>query len=226
MDTSQGRGSREARENIADKELIREAIAAGEESILFTKGVIPHPADVAPPPTADLDVFIERLDGRPEGCTAMEGDLYVDGSCSKGLVPELSRASWSVAMVDKEGKLQARVSGPVWNTLPQTPQAAEFVSLAVAAELAQGISIVYDDCSNVWPGNDLIRDVIKVKAHQDIENILDQEEKVKAIGNDFADFGAKAAQACHGIMEEGLKGDLTTLVKQATTICRTIAATA
>eukprot|EP00972_Heterocapsa_arctica_P093642 13813308-Heterocapsa_arctica.AAC.1 len=58
----------------------------------------------------------------------MEGDLYVDGSCSKGLVPELSRASWSVAMVGKEGKLQARVSGPIWNTLPQTPQAAEFVA--------------------------------------------------------------------------------------------------
>eukprot|EP00972_Heterocapsa_arctica_P084700 12474858-Heterocapsa_arctica.AAC.1 len=91
-------------------------------------------------------------------------------------------------MVDKEGKLQARVSGPVWNTLPQTPQAAEFVALAVAAELAQGPSIVYDDCSNVvrefhkplnlrlagkrpyagimkfmlqWPGYHLISNVIK-----------------------------------------------------------------
>ena len=43
----------------------------------------------------------------------------------------------------------ARVSGPVWSSLPQTPQAAENVALGAAAEITRGASTVYDDCANV-----------------------------------------------------------------------------
>eukprot|EP00972_Heterocapsa_arctica_P050205 7384105-Heterocapsa_arctica.AAC.1 len=63
------------------------------------------------------------------GSTAVQGNLYLDGSGSRELVPELNRAAWSVAMCDDQGALIARTSGPVWGTLPQTPRAAEYVAL-------------------------------------------------------------------------------------------------
>ena len=48
-----------------------------------------------------------------------------------------------------------------------------------------------------WDGYGLIREVIKVKAHQDIGRIECPLAKVRAIGNDHADKGAKMALGLH-----------------------------
>ena len=81
----------------------------------------------------------------------MWGPVFVDGSCTAFKYKVLNRAAWSVAMVDEQGELVARISGTVWASLPQTPQAAEYVALGAAAELCTKEAWIYDDCSNVVP---------------------------------------------------------------------------
>eukprot|EP00959_Pyramimonas_sp_CCMP1952_P260434 5445624-Pyramimonas_sp.AAC.1 len=54
------------------------------------------------------------------------GPLFVDGSCPRHTVKELSRAGSSVCMVDESGDLVAELRAPVWDPCPQTSQSAEF----------------------------------------------------------------------------------------------------
>ena len=145
-------------------------------------------------------------------------------------VPELRRAGWGIVQVDDVGHVVARVYGPVWAPLPQTSQAAEFCAYAVATELINGPSILYDDCSNVvaaasqgldralgwrrphagimkWtlkqPGLKLIQEVCKVKAHMDESTIDDPVLRRMAIGNGFADEAAKLGAWEHPVLARG-----------------------
>ena len=65
-----------------------------------------------------------------------------DGSCTRHVIPQCSRASWAVAFYDSErdDPCQPKVVlvGPVWAPLPQTPQAGEHVAAAATVMAVSG----------------------------------------------------------------------------------------
>ena len=73
----------------------------------------------------------------------------VDGSADRHVVKDCGRAGCGVAQVDDDGFFFAGAWGPVPASLPQSPQAAEFSSLAVAAMLINGAATIGCDCMNV-----------------------------------------------------------------------------
>ena len=79
----------------------------------------------------------------------IKGHVMVDGSADRHVVKDCGRAGWGVVQVDDEGHFIAGAWGPVPASLPQTPQAAEFSGLTVAAMLINGASTVGSDCMNV-----------------------------------------------------------------------------
>eukprot|EP00974_Lingulodinium_polyedra_P003834 360216-Lingulodinium_polyedra.AAC.1 len=58
----------------------------------------------------------------------------------------MRRASWSAVKVRPDGTPGATLAGPVWASLPQTPQAAEHCAFAAAAQVAVGRCRVHADC--------------------------------------------------------------------------------
>ena len=76
-----------------------------------------------------------------------------------------------------------------------------------------------------WPGYGLIQDVIKVKAHQDIDSIGCPVAKVRAIGNDHADKGAKEALGLHPSLSEDARLEVEASIDRAVEVCKTIAKT-
>jgi len=90
---------------------------------------------------------IEHIDGAPAG---LGGDWgFWDGSASRHPVEELRRAAWAVAFLDAEGNKQALISGPVWQHLPQTPQASEHVGAVAAIQVLSKPTVLIGDCLGV-----------------------------------------------------------------------------
>ena len=58
----------------------------------------------------------------------MHGTICYDGSCTTSTHRGLRKAVWAVVEVSEDGRVIAPVSGPGWASLPQTPQAAEYVA--------------------------------------------------------------------------------------------------
>ncbi len=214
------------RKAIVGGALIREARSADPHDPFYTTGVMAHPADWWPRPPDLPQVVVERFDGGPlDGVIDLEGDMYIDGSCSRHAIPELQRASWAFVVRAEDGGDCAIVSSPLWRGLPQTPQAAEFAAYASAVQFIGGPTRIYGDCSNVLnqanggfmkamaPNrkySGVVRDTLKyperlrnvqalckVKAHVDISKITDETERRHASGNSAADEAAKAARGRH-----------------------------
>eukprot|EP00959_Pyramimonas_sp_CCMP1952_P170712 3567294-Pyramimonas_sp.AAC.1 len=81
---------------------------------------------------------------------ALWGSLFVDGSCLRHPVRELSRAGSCIALVSDNGLLVAEFRAPVWSCYPQTPQSAEFSAYTWAHVLSvPGHSTAFSDCANV-----------------------------------------------------------------------------
>ena len=98
-----------ARNMHASQTIIREALRAGDDSALFCRAIGAHPADERPLPREDGGVVLER-----EGVAVPElhisGDIYLDGSCTRHMVPELQRAGWAVVQLNEHGEVAARAS--------------------------------------------------------------------------------------------------------------------
>ncbi len=244
------------REEIAPQRLIRAAKAAGSDSKFFTTGVMPHPADVWPRPLSEPQVEVERFDlggEQPAGEThSFAGNFYFDGSCTTHVVPELRRAGFSIIIKDPSNKPLARVSTPLWEGLPQTPQAAEFAAYAGAVQYVGGPSWFFGDCLNVLRQangsqrrsvaphlrySGVMKDVlkrpeqarcvqafVKVKAHRCIDAIADADERIKAQGNAEADELAKAAVSRHPRAAPAEEAMLQTAIEDGRTIIRLAAA--
>ena len=204
----------EERAEVAEASVIASALDTEAENYsanLFCHGAFAHPADFLPRPCKDGAVqFVWHKDVLvgPQGPEEpREGDvwghLFLDGSCNRHIINELSRAAWAITMHDDAGVLLYEVRGPVWAQYPQTPQAGEFLARGMAGTLAKYDSVLYSDCLNVVKHSNLplpdrlsgkrvysgiimeanaregskIGDVIKVKAHQDLEEagLSDQE---------------------------------------------------
>ena len=135
---------------------IKRRVVADEDRGKWTRVVLPHPADTAPRPTSsELQTIIRDaegriLDGFPADYDIGGGCIVMDGSCSRHIIKELNRAAWCVSLYDKgSDKCRATISGPVWDPLPQTPQASEHVAMAIAADLVTQEALPVSDCLGV-----------------------------------------------------------------------------
>ena len=202
------------------KDMVSDARDAGEGSLLYTMGVMQHPAEIMPRPS---DRLVDIWSGPGEG-SRLDGDVYIDGSCDPHPVQGCSRASWAVAQVDEEGILCRALSGVVPLELPQTAPAAEYCALGAAAQVVLPSARLFGDCLNVVEDAHDFRmaardprkmyagilrsiiglsaaerpvvEIVKVKAHQDLRS-LEGEALVRARGNAVADELAKAAMISH-----------------------------
>ncbi len=240
----------EERQTLVPRRLIEAARRAGPDSLFHSTGVMPHPADVWPAPVENPEVVVERLDGSaPSGeVHQFQGNFYFDGSCSTHVIPELRRAGWAIVVKDAEGKPIARISSPLWRSLPQTPQAAECVAYAAAVQFVAGASVFYGDCANVvrqagaaprkvcaptarYSG--VMRDTQrvperlghvvefrKIKAHVDPNAIEDPEQRSHAQGNAEADLLAKDAARRHPAQSPAEEAMLATDMEDAVHIIK------
>ena len=132
--------TKEQRGRLACPGLLQRALLVGGDSVLYTRGILQHPAEWWPRAACDetgtVEVWSERA-WKPvaledlAGLGAFAGAVYEDGSCSTEVFRELRRAGWGVVAVDEAGRPRFRAFGAVVG-LPQTPQAAEWTSFAAA----------------------------------------------------------------------------------------------
>eukprot|EP00959_Pyramimonas_sp_CCMP1952_P261359 5464352-Pyramimonas_sp.AAC.1 len=78
----------------------------------------------------------------------MWGHVFIDGSCQRHPIKELSRAVYAITMNAEDGTCLGEARGPVWAHLPQTPQAAEYAARCVAAQFLVMPTTIYSDCAN------------------------------------------------------------------------------
>ena len=112
------------------------------------RGFCEHPSVVAPLPVLEAKPVVVFTDAAAEGA-GFVGNLYIDGSCSKQLVPELNRAGFAAVVCNPAGAELGSLTGQVPAWLPQTPQAAEHCGLAYTLRELKGESSLAADCLNV-----------------------------------------------------------------------------
>ena len=215
------------RREIASADLIREA-QEQPESVMFTRGIRPHPADrevIVAPQQQTLfwrngEQVLDKEDWK------MSGNIFYDGSCFKHRDPELSTASFSVVEVDEYGESTAVLRATVSPELPQTSQAAEHSGRLAAVQLLCGTAVLHGDCKAVvdsakLPGRAACHHKrlhggsrraadasqhshwatdVKVKAHRKLESAQTDEERWEIRGNAAADSNAVAAQLLHPLL--------------------------
>lgn len=143
------KASKSIREAIATPALIREAQLAGEEDVMFSKAIGVHPATGVEGPAFEGGVTVTSVAGCRLKDLELSDDIYIDGSCTTHPVVGFRRAAFGIVMLSASGEVLATVSGPVWSSLPQTPQAGEHVALAALTELLGGPATAYSDCQSV-----------------------------------------------------------------------------
>ena len=119
---------------------LRHEVEASPTDSVWVTGLFPHPADVLPSPAADKSQLLEAFNENMEAVSLSDvifedGQAVVDGSCTRPYISELARASWAAAMLGPNERILFTVRGPVMDPLPQTPQCAENVAIAVLSQL-------------------------------------------------------------------------------------------
>ena len=245
----------EARRAAARPHIIRKA-RSEPSNPKWTRLLFPHPSGVFPAPAKEGGEIFLAPDGSEtsqDQLRPLSGMAVVDGSCTTHVIRELTRAAWAVSFTDEEGRC-CTVMGPVWSSLPQTPQAAEHVAMAVLSQLAAGRTEVNSDCMNVVrtaleprraqldprkryagvrlaamsePGDALLAACRHVKAHRTEEQIeaLPEEEKKVAKENAYIDAKAKeAVSKCHAAFDPWLCAELEADLKETRAAMRVVAA--
>ena len=145
----------------------------------------------------------------------------------------------------------AKLYGPVWRSLPQTPQVAEFCAYAAATQILAGPSTLHSDCSNVvkaanmglhaalsWrrpnagivkatlkeQGRAHVAAVVKVKGHVEEAEVGDPRLKRHARGNRLADEYADRAVWEHPVLARN-DTSVKAYMRKITCIAMTIAKT-
>ncbi len=133
-----------ARDNVAPEWLQREEQHRGMDESFWVNGFIPHPADVWPAPQKDPEAACEYGAGTAAEMTGedgvhsaprLRGRLFGDGSCTTHVFPDLRRAATAIVQRRPDGGRGWTVQCTVPPPLTQTPQAAEFIVLAIANQL-------------------------------------------------------------------------------------------
>ncbi len=202
-----------------------EAQKASASDPFWSTAVVPHPADMVPPARADYLSWVYNADGTRGDDPSMNGDIFIDGSCSTSVFRGLQRAAMAIVDLGEDARPRKIVSVPIWNTLPQTSQSAEFAAFAGVPQVIDDVSVVHGDCKGVLDlaardvssrfdgrrkyagvllsmqkspaGLARIAKTVKVKAHQKVDDIIDEQQRRQAIGNNLADAAAKEARARH-----------------------------
>ncbi len=202
-----------------------EAQKADPSDPFWTLATVPHPADLVHRPRDDYLswAYDENGDRCEDPC--MRGHVFIDGSCSTAVFRGLERAALALVQLAADARPLKTVSVPVWATLPQSSQSAEHAAYAGVSHVLDDDAIIYGDCKTVldmaklppcrrfdgrrkYAGVHLsmrkhpeglarMVQTVKVKAHQTISNIEDEDERWRAIGNDLADKAAKQARLRH-----------------------------
>ncbi len=223
--TYECKGTRDVVRAALPKWFWEEAQRADPSDLFWTTAAMPHPADMVPMPRADYQAWAFDAEGERSDSAQMSGHAFIDGSCSKSVFRGLQRASIALVQLDDDARPVKTLSTPVWNTLPQTSQAAEYAAYAALPQVIVADTVAYGDCKGVLDlaargpverysgkrryagvllsmcrhpeGMKRITRTVKVKAHRRIDAISDHLEKWMAIGNDLADKAAKAARDRH-----------------------------
>ncbi len=208
--------------------LVNEARRAPHSERFWTSGIFPNPSPNYPQPCTSLDaVCVDGSGTAIEGVEnwGLQGDIYIDGSCTRCDMEEMQRAGFAIVAVDDQGNVVKTVRAVVPSPLPQTPQAAEFAAYALAHRLVNGPCRIFSDCKHVvdnalggtnrmldpsrayagvlrdtlknLEGQKHVKGLIKVKAHQTISAMAEGVDKERAEGNAKADENAKAAVRMH-----------------------------
>ena len=208
------------------EDLVRDALAAGPDSALYSLGgLLPTRADDKPQAN---DSQVSGGDFTTPVFKKGRGTIYYDGSATTPGIPELRRASWAAVQIDDTtGEEVASASGTVPAGWPQTAQAAEHCGLWETAVRAEAGALMVGDCAGVvnesrrltqrtcsrsWEGKmygglwrkarqcravQSLTDMEKVKAHQVWQHVIDPIERRRARGNTRADELAKQALQGH-----------------------------
>ncbi len=228
-----------------------EAQRASATDLFWSTAVVPHPGDMVPPARSDYLSWVHDADGTRGDDPFMHGDIFIDGSCSTSVFRGLQRAAMAIVNLGTDARPKKVVSVPIWNTLPQTSQSAEFAAFAGVSQVIDGDSIVHGDCRGVLDlaacgvpprfdgrrkyagvllsmqkcpaGLARITSTVKVKAHQNIDAIVDERQRRLAIGNNLADAAAKAARARHPQPSEEVQSLIAYWEKRAPLVVQAVA---
>ncbi len=250
-----------AREEVAPLWLRKEAERSGASDSFWIHGLIPHPAEEWPSPASTPVAQCQYgNDGRSApaadaGTMTMPrlcGDLAGDGSCSAHVFPELRRAGTAIVQRRSDGTRGWTLQCPVPPPLPQTPQAAEFAVLALAAQFQHPTArtTIASDCANVVDSYNgpvaravgprrayagIMREALgdaswqrrtvvrKVKAHVDPSSVADPADRIDAEENGAADIAAKEAALLHPQPSPAQVAQLDASLRRSRLIVRTVA---
>ncbi len=132
-----------------------EATRTGAHAPFWVTAIMPHPADTAPLPRADVHCQVQhhtdeaRQAATDANRTDISGRVYIDGSAYPSVIRGMARAAGSIIMTNEEGHPVKTIQLPVPRGLPQTSQAAENLVLAVACSFARGPAQMIGDCMSV-----------------------------------------------------------------------------
>ncbi len=224
----------------------------------WTTGLIPHPGDTWPRPILEA-IPAADFDGagrRPvseEGIPQVHGKLYVDGSCTTHVIPELRRAATALVAMGDEDSTVWRIRMAVPAPMPQSSQAAEFAALPLVQAYLRAADWRFDvasDCMNVvrscndpparaMGGNKKFGGIMKtvradtqwcrqvavrkVPAHTNFSAMAPGDARSDAIGNHFADSEAKKALAMHPQPSPAEQQELAAAIRRSRLVVRTIA---
>ncbi len=229
----------------------QEAQRADPKDLFWTTASVPHPADMVPPPRDDYMTWAFGPDGNRCELPHLSEHVFIDGSCSTSVFRGRQRAALSMVQLGEGGGPVKTLSVPLWNTLPQTSQSAEYAAYAGLPQVVVADAVAYGDCKGVldlaarepatrysasrkyagvllsmlkYPdGVDKIKGTVKVKAHQCIDGIEDQRERWMAIGNDLADAAAKEAVKRHPQPSKEVVAQIQFWEKRAPLVVRAVA---
>ena len=78
-------------------------------------------------------------------------EVAVDGSCEPHSLNDFMRASWALVFFDPATQeIEHSACGPVWCSLPQSPQAGEFSALAAAQQILVAKGLLADVHTDAW----------------------------------------------------------------------------
>jgi len=211
------------RADLCPQRLLREAIAAGPSSLLFSRGWIPHPSryiTTHPPATFECCYEVGGVPQMQPFTFDPNLPIYGDGSGSDPSQPAVARASLAIAQIDGEGCPLKVLTLAVPSGLPQSAAVAERLCLVLANNhLSQKhLAPFVGDCKGALKladvpvarlprglhagfARNMAIDGVKltstewVKAHQCMDR--DDPIPIHAVGNDLCDTRAKAHNLLH-----------------------------
>ncbi len=224
----------------------------------WVTAIFPHPGDLAAPPAEDIELQFSRgavgdeaaeAEG-PAGMT-IEGEIYIDGSCTSSTICGLARAG--CAIIQMQGlRVVKKALAAVPDYLPQTAQAAEHLGMALAYRYVAGRSNFMGDCLGVVkalnatmtsmlakgrryaglladtlrdPGRrGLVQTVRWVKAHRTYAEGMSEQEAMDVAGNNAADAAAKEAVKLHPRLGDEAMSSIEYYEPRAWLVARAVAA--